>query len=189
MKTDTCEPIRDRIDRYLDDDLTRDERRSVELHLEECAACRDECDDARRIRDALRALPELDCPQTLAARILDHAGSAPSPDSDTHHRWFLPLTMSGAALAAACLVVVAAMTWPRTLVQPQTGPNALELALATQQLERTLAAVGWVSVQSAESLREDVIEARVVPSLMKPIRYASSTLLGADEPTQEESNQ
>lgn len=54
---------------HLDGELSMDEARLVAGHLEVCGACRAEFDDLATARAAVRSLPSLEFPKTVAAPI------------------------------------------------------------------------------------------------------------------------
>jgi predicted anti-sigma-YlaC factor YlaD len=64
-----CEQIADLLSSYLDDDLSREETRLVEKHLESCADCRELMEYLRRAQAAMRSLPEIEVPADLLQRL------------------------------------------------------------------------------------------------------------------------
>jgi len=69
-----CTSVRDRIDPWLDGDLGAREEAAVRLHLDGCAACREELQLARKLRQALRSgLPTLTCPPRVTEEVLRRA--------------------------------------------------------------------------------------------------------------------
>jgi anti-sigma factor RsiW len=83
-----------RITAYVDDALPAEERRVVELHLVDCAACRDQETFERGLRERLRALPAPELPAGLGLRIGKRLRHRPTPAAV---RW-LPLA-AGIVLA------------------------------------------------------------------------------------------
>ena len=66
-----CERARDRIDPYLEAELSRPEAAEIAAHLAGCPDCRAELAIARRLREALReGLPMLACPPEVTGRVL-----------------------------------------------------------------------------------------------------------------------
>jgi anti-sigma factor RsiW len=113
---------------FLDDELDAAERRELELHLHDCAACRDHIAAERRSRVTLRArLAPPPAPALLRARIersLDAADkTAAGARRTAASRWILP--GAGVAAAAAALVVFVAMP-PASEPPPTKGALAAE---------------------------------------------------------------
>ncbi len=101
------EEIRERIEPFLDDELDPNETERVEAHLEGCALCSAELDEARRVRDALRELPLVDCPQRVVESVLSTAAeerpsSEPLPSEPLRPRggWTRTGAKPGASLSA-----------------------------------------------------------------------------------------
>jgi anti-sigma factor (TIGR02949 family) len=66
----TCEEMLRRLDDYLDRELTPDEIRHVEEHLEDCEACIREFGFEANVISAVRTkLREVEVPQTLADNV------------------------------------------------------------------------------------------------------------------------
>jgi anti-sigma factor (TIGR02949 family) len=66
----TCEEMLRRLDDYLDRELTPDEIRRVEEHLEDCEACIREFGFEASVISAVRAkLRDVEVPDTLADRV------------------------------------------------------------------------------------------------------------------------
>ncbi len=90
----------ERLGSYLLGELTVEEERELERHLEDCAGCRQELDRARRSHDLLRQLAVTEPPAELKGRLLAQVrGETPG-----HSRgwWFW-------GSAAAALLVIAAL--------------------------------------------------------------------------------
>src|SRR5262245_16482752 len=69
----SCRRVEVLLDAHVDGDLRADVAARVEAHLAGCGACREALVQARRLRDALRALPPqksaVDVRQALRARL------------------------------------------------------------------------------------------------------------------------
>ena len=77
----TCEETFRRLDDYLDRELTPDEMRLIEGHLQECAACSREFVFEAGIIQAVRGkLRRLDAPPTLLDRISQEISRASQED-------------------------------------------------------------------------------------------------------------
>ena len=128
MTASLCDTIDTLAMVFLDDELDAAERRELELHLHDCAACREHVAAERKSRVALRArLAAPPAPALLRARIersLDAADKTAAGVRRTAlSRWILP--GAGVAAAAAALVVFVAMP-PAT--EPPAAPTKGALA-------------------------------------------------------------
>jgi anti-sigma-K factor RskA len=90
----------ERLGSYLLGELTVEEERELERHLEDCAGCRRELDRARRSHDLLRQLAVTEPPAELKGQLLAQVrGETPGHSIGW---WFW-------GLAAAALLVIAAL--------------------------------------------------------------------------------
>ena len=64
-----CRTVRSRLSAYRDGDLTAEETRLVSLHLGSCEACGTHWTSWSDALDALSGLPQLQCDESIAARI------------------------------------------------------------------------------------------------------------------------
>lgn len=66
-----CEAVRDRLDAWLEGELSAPEDGAFRTHLDGCTGCREELALARRLREALgQELPMLSCPPEVTDRVL-----------------------------------------------------------------------------------------------------------------------
>jgi len=73
----TCEEVFVRLDDFLDRELSAEEIRLVEEHIETCAACASEHRFERQVVDSVRAkLQRIEIPAALRAGILARLASA-----------------------------------------------------------------------------------------------------------------
>lgn len=93
---------------FLDDELAAEERRELELHLFDCASCREHIDgqrtDLELVRKALVAPPASELLKARIARALDAEDAAAMRNERRRwSRWLLP---GSAMLAAAAAIMV-----------------------------------------------------------------------------------
>jgi anti-sigma factor RsiW len=88
----TCQEVCERLSAWRDDEaagsarLSRDERRAVKQHLDECAACREALAAIDRTASRVRRLPAIEAPWPATARALalgqKHADELSSEEKD-----------------------------------------------------------------------------------------------------------
>src|SRR5215831_10694331 len=104
---------------FLDDELVAEERRELELHLLDCASCRQRVDGERTeiemIRKALVAPPASALLKARIGRALDvEDAAAIRRERGRWSRWLLPGSAIAAAAAALLVVFVGAAGDPRS---------------------------------------------------------------------------
>jgi len=77
-----CEDVRPKLTAYLDGELEGDRGSAVRGHLRGCEACRTAANDEAALRDGLRALPTLDAPSGMWAKIQTQLADAEIADSE-----------------------------------------------------------------------------------------------------------
>lgn len=99
-----CKDLRELLSPYIEGELTEEDTRALELHLEECPACLKELDLIRKTVGALRDMPQVPPPPEIMAKVKEHL----------HRRrawlprwgeWF-DLSRTGALARAAAVVIV-----------------------------------------------------------------------------------
>ena len=171
MKFETdksCEWVKERIDAFLDDDLSREDGASLEAHLAQCYSCREELDLARQVRQEISALPQKKCPQRVISATLERiqAESSESREQSSlfHERPWLKGGFRLAFIAAALVVVIWISLHEKPPVSEQRI-DAVELAEAERQFQITLAYVGYVSSRSAEKIQDEVVQSKIAPAV------------------------
>jgi anti-sigma-K factor RskA len=103
---------------YLLGELTEEEERELERHLEECSGCRDELDRVQRTHDLLRQLATYEPPTELEDRVLGRArGEIPARSRAGWRIW----------VSAAALVVVVVLGIGILRAILGDSPNAVPL--------------------------------------------------------------
>jgi len=114
----------DLLSAYLDDELTPDERASVDARLAESADWRAVLADVGEARDAVRALPARDAPAAWWDEVLA-AGTGPAVvdlASERHARRSRPRRWAGVAGAAAAAAILGVAIVPgEDRVQPDVA--------------------------------------------------------------------
>jgi hypothetical protein len=112
-----CEEVMEYMQRYLDGDLSEQEKESMFAHLKSCVSCKEMFERLNRLSDELVSLPKVTPPFSIVDSILPQldaldrerdAGSAGSRAASSGRRvpgrWKFP-GVFGAVAAAACLIV------------------------------------------------------------------------------------
>jgi hypothetical protein len=87
----------DRMDLYLEDELSGAERAEFERHLAACPACRLELEDRRLLGLALAELPPIEVPESFVEAVMARLPRAPRSGIS---RVLAPVTATAAVLAA-----------------------------------------------------------------------------------------
>ena len=158
--TSPCSWTQERIETYIDGELTPAEQTRLEAHAATCAACAAELEDARRLVGALRDLPSLTCPDAVSQTLHDRIRQA------RWRRW------GWAYAAAAVLTLIAGYhLFDSEPVPPAFSPQ--EIAQARRQVEWSLAYLGDLNSRMGTTVRDDVIQ----PRLVQPLRLNLDAIL------------
>ena len=66
-----CERIEELLSPYLENELTRDQKQTVEAHIQTCRSCADLLALMSEAKESLSAFPELDVRETLKEKLYD----------------------------------------------------------------------------------------------------------------------
>lgn len=159
-----CDEIREILEPYLDGDLSAAETEGVRVHLEGCQACAKELALAVTIQNELRALPQLDCPPEVLARVREAGRGQVVPFRGRPRAW---RTFQTAAAAAALALTVGAgyLLHQRT----PAGPSPAEVSRATAEARFALAYLGKVNRKAGLELRDDVFDRRLVAPVTQSV--------------------
>jgi anti-sigma factor RsiW len=65
-----CRHIRKRISQYIDEDLTPDEKKDFDSHIQGCASCRKELEETRALHQMIASARRFPAPYGFATRVL-----------------------------------------------------------------------------------------------------------------------
>ena len=175
-----CAETRERVELYLDGELDAEDLTRIRGHLERCPACAAQIQLAREIQAELRALPELDTPAPVLARILDQTvrGRRSAVDS----RWWMswPRPLWGALAAAGLALVLGLAVFSQRASSPEPAlRNPATLARATAEARYALVKTGLLTAKAGTVLREKALRDRVVV----PTRHVLNQALGLSPET------
>ena len=128
-----CQQIQTQLDNILDDDLPSDLRTRVELHLDQCAQCREAVTKARTIQEALRDMPVPPMRRGFAEQALKHAAN--------HHQYLRRGFVAGfsTALAASlALAFVVSGLLPQKMQPPSPVSTTVAEVVITMEQPQTV---------------------------------------------------
>lgn len=156
-----CESVRPLLGAYLDEEIPAEERERVELHLALCSDCQEELESARKVRQVLQTLPEVEPPLYLRARIYASIEKKPL--------FVRRFALGFATLAAAASLVFFALPIHRTTPSPTAPIIAQRTVPSLPSHAQSLPAKPMrVAVKPAEKAS--------VPSQVKPTRTVIPTI-------------
>jgi anti-sigma factor RsiW len=189
-----CSWTRERIDAYIDADLSGNERGRFEEHVGRCAECKDELSLASTMLSELRALPSQPCPPQVVDRVFNEIpGAADVADGPMEERgsfvsrWlFAPrLRALRPVLVSVFVVVVAASAlFVGRVSRTPAPPTTEEVEHAEAALKWTLAYVNNVSRRTGLAVRDEAIGVGII----QPVRRAVHTVVDEDASKPEEQN-
>ena len=169
---DICFQISEKIDAFLDGEVSISEQQEIEAHLKSCDACREVYRHARQVQDALTSLPEKECPDSVIDAILLQL----SEDTDRAHAEKPPVSKRSGILyywrfAAAAIVLIGIigiliMNRPREITERYSYND---VALAEEQVKATFGFIHQVSIQSADTVRNDIIKEKALSPIINKI--------------------
>ena len=178
-----CAWIRERIDSFIDGELTTAEQSILESHTKGCFACRHELELATNVLSEIRSLPKKKFSDALTARVFEQIEDA-SGGKERPRRpagWFGGLWRSGTLRPAlvgvfVLLVVVSTIVIDR-FNPPDDRVSPEELAEAEAALKWTFTYLNDVNRRTGIVVRDDVIETRIV----RPVQRAMRSALGDEQ--------
>lgn len=176
-----CEWILERIDPYLDDELSQEETLSFEHHTNTCPACAGELVLARGVLSELRELPTFECPSDVVEKAAVRAGVVGTRKAEERYvptqrpadGWWNISNWFGGRLAGltAMLVVIAAIglfvLTGRSGIDEQY--TEAEIEKARQEAMIAFAYVGKYTSRGATVFRDDVMIQRIIPTMRRAI--------------------
>ena len=158
-----CKWSTERIDRYLEDELSVDETATLERHLKECADCAGAVALARLVVDGLRELPQLSAPPGVTASVFAQIRQRRRQHLVAwFRRWRTPVRRP--LLAGGLAFAIGLLVWIH--LERRDEPTDAELALARSQVEWTLAYLSQMGYRTGVTAQNEVFGPRIV----KPIR-------------------
>jgi anti-sigma factor RsiW len=187
MKPDTqgsSQWATERVEAYLDDLLSAEERGRFEEELERSFMLREELEAAQRQHAQIRALPMRRCPDKVTELVLSRIQKRPSAPV---RRWpwaVLPgwgfPHSSLAALGAACVLLLILVIQPWRSAEPVSpAPTQREVRAAERQIVVTLAYLARVGAKTGAAVQAEVYRSAVVAPIKETVRAISQTDLAS----------
>jgi predicted anti-sigma-YlaC factor YlaD len=158
-RSDECEVVDELLEPWVDGDLEPTDQRRVDDHLVACACCRQAAESADAIAVGLRALPELEPPESILA-VLPSRASRPSLMT----KWW-----RGAAAAAVLMAAGGAVAWHHHRVETR------QLAVATLEARYALGVVARASSTAGRQVANGIALDRIVRTADRPAVRALKT--------------
>lgn len=168
-----CPEAQELLQRYLDGETLSDPS-ALHLHLEACAECRERFAAAKRMRDALRSVPESAVSPAWTERTVTHILT------DRRRRLARQRWLAGAALAASMLLMIGGYLWlrlaePVTLAQRTQPPAPVDdspvLTRSVQEARSELAALTDRIADQITEQTQLLPAATVLPLEMAPVSW------------------
>jgi anti-sigma factor RsiW len=170
-----CEWMQERIDAYVDGDLSPAESAVADMHLTRCAACAEELHLARQVAGSLRALPAVRCPDSIPEAVRARIGAAGSVRWGVkpwpwYYRWqefFKSPAVIGVATALLFVVITAVMGNQQ---KPQPAYTQAEIEEAELDAKLALAYLGKYTHRAGKTVRDDVFEQGLIAPIMRAVQ-------------------
>jgi anti-sigma factor RsiW len=167
--------MQERVDAYLDGDLSPAESAAANLHLGRCPVCAEELQLARQVAGSLRALPAMTCPDSIPEAVRERIGAAGNAQWGVkpwpwYYRWqefFRRPAVIGVATALLFVVITAVMGNQQ---QPQPAYTQAEIEEAKLDAKLALAYLGKYTTRAGETVRDDVFEQGLIAPIMRAVQ-------------------
>jgi anti-sigma factor RsiW len=170
-----CEWMQERIDAYLDGDLSPVESSVADQHLARCPGCAEELQLARQVAGSLRALPAVPCPDSIPDAVRARIGAAGNAQWGVkpwpwYYRWqeFFKRPAIVGVMTAVLFVVITGILGEKQ--QPPPEFTQAEIEQAEYDAKLALAYLGLYTDRAEETLRNDVLGERVFEPIMRAVK-------------------
>lgn len=168
------------IEAYVDDEVSPSERGQLEAFVASDPDARDELQLARTLKRRLGALPQPQCPPDVTRAVLSAARS------DVRRTFVERLRAAMAASwttvvrpSLAVGVLVAVVVGGALITMPADDPAPTEAVASTEEVDRALDEAKWALAyisnlgrETATSIRDDVLDERVVRPVNRALEAA-----------------
>jgi anti-sigma factor RsiW len=161
----SCRWVLDRIEDYLDDDLSSGELKRFQSHVDGCDACARELAFATRVVGELRALPPLSAPGRVTERVAAAVAPPRATFAERLAAWMGEAWSAARrpAMATMILLLLAAGTYVITQRERPQQVSEAQIEEATRETLLAFAYVGKYSRMTGQIIRDQVIDEVVQP--------------------------
>ena len=176
--TPNQEWMNDRIEAFLDGEVSPDESAVIEKMMADDACWSTELLLAQQVRDELRALPKPVCPASVTQAVFTETRrQARVAWKDRIRlwidRWWVELWQPTLAMSLLALIIIMSTLVGRQSQVVQNGVEMAEVQQALAEAKWTLAYLSELGKQTGQSVRHEVLETRVV----EPMHHALERIL------------
>jgi len=170
--------VEDRIEAYLDGELPPDESALIETLIADEENWTSELLLAQHIRDELRALPEPTCPPAVTQAVITEVRRQARVAWKARFRlwadrWWIELWQPTLAMTLLALIIITSTIVGRQQPIVRNEIDAAEVQHALAEAKWTLAYLSQIGKQTGQSVRHDVLEARII----EPMHHAIGTII------------
>lgn len=100
----SCHNIQNQLNDYIEQELSEEQSRQIEMHLNTCSECRAELSDLRTVLSLTRNLDEVEPPPFLAQRIMANVRESSVKKSLLNRLFFFPVHIPAGVLTATIII-------------------------------------------------------------------------------------
>lgn len=162
---DACLNVGEKIESYLNGELTAVEQAEIAAHLASCPECRADLAFAQRIADTLHSLPQERCPDRVIERVYERVVP---PRSTFRDRWRVPTwrpVLIGSC--AALLLAVTALIGQKEMTTPRYAEA--DIRAAEREARWALAYIGLLGERTGKTVKSSVIDERIILPVVRTL--------------------
>ena len=100
----SCHNIQEKLNDYIEQELSEEQSRQIEMHLNTCPECRAELSELKTVLSLTRNLDAVDPPPFLAKRIMANVRELPAKKSLLNRLFFFPVHVPAGVLTATIIL-------------------------------------------------------------------------------------
>jgi anti-sigma factor RsiW len=134
-----CRHVRKMISQYVDNELTPDERKDFDSHIQSCASCRDELEEILALHELFASAQRFPAPYGFATRVLANLGEKERSRAGRIFG-FRPYSLRAAQVAFALVVMTVGVISGNMLLPERTehiGQTAVQETFSLDLFQAT----------------------------------------------------